>query len=143
MRPPLPATLALAALAAGCIDLKPMPADQPCKEAGYAIASRVFDCSADGELANATYERFEEEYACVLYDLEVEPDPPGSDIEKDLFHCALAIGALTCDQVAACGQDLDCFLAASPTCPLVVTHADGSPLDGSSGTGGSDTGGTP
>lgn len=119
---------ALLVLAGGCINLKPMPPDQPCKEAGYAIASRVFDCSADSELANATYERFDSEYACVLYDLEVEPDPPESAFEQDLFHCSLAIGAMECDAVLACGEDLDCFLAQSPTCPLVVTYADGSAL---------------
>ncbi|MCK6502076.1 hypothetical protein L6R53_01495 [Myxococcota bacterium] len=131
------APLALAAAATGCINLKQMPPDQPCKEAGYAIASRIFDCTADGDLANATYERFEEEYACVLWDLEEEPDPYGSNVEKDLFHCSLTIGAMECEQVLACGEDLDCFLSTSPACGLVVTYADGSAL--SSG-GGADSG---
>lgn len=120
--------LSLLAAATGCINLKQMPPDQPCKEAGFSIASRIFDCTSDGELANATYERFEEEYACILWDLDEEPDPYGSNVEKDLFHCSLVIGAMECDQVLACGDDLDCFLATSPTCALVVTYADGSAL---------------
>lgn len=112
----------LALVLGACINLRPMPPDQPCKEAGYAIASRVFDCTADADAANAAFRRFEQDVECVLYDLEARDDT-GSAWEKDLFHCALAIGAMDCEEVLACGEDTACFLAASPTCALVAQTA--------------------
>ena len=50
----------------GCPSLKALPQDQPCLEAGYAIARRTFECTGDGDLANARYELFEAEYTWLM-----------------------------------------------------------------------------
>lgn len=107
-------------LPTSCISLRQMPPDQPCREAGFSIASRIFDCTGDEALANATYERFSDERTCILWDLDETSERYPFAIEADLFHCALAIDAMTCDEVERCGQDLDCYLSASPMCALVV-----------------------
>lgn len=116
----LPAAAVLSLLTA-CDVLRPVPPDQYCKEAGYAIASRTFECTGDDALANARYERFTEAYSCIEYDLE-RTNVQGA-AEKDLFHCGLAIGAMTCEEVADCGDDIGCYLTRSPTCALVVAGA--------------------
>lgn len=96
-----------------------MEPDDFCQEVGYAIAGRTQDCTGDGELAEARYAAFEENYTCV----EVDPsDTAGvSGVRpEDLFACPLAIRNLACELVESHGDNLDAWLATSPTCALLV-----------------------
>jgi hypothetical protein len=111
----------------GCASLEGMDPDQPCLEAGYAIASRTFDCEDDGELANARYERFAEELACIPHPLE-EEDGAKLNPQVDLFHCAYTIRTLGCGDADRFGDDLAAWMSVSPACNLVATFADGTPL---------------
>jgi len=111
----------------GCTSLEGMEAEQPCLEAGWAISSRTFDCSGDGERANARYERFLDEMACIPHELGDE-GPTKLAREKDLFHCAYVIRTLTCADVADFGDEIDAWMSVSPACNLVATYADGTPL---------------
>lgn len=108
-----------ALLLVACEHLPTVPPDQYCKEAGFSIASRTFECTDDPGLANDRYEAFAQTYTCREWDLSRE-NQLQAPVEADLFHCAFAIDALSCGEVRACGDDLDCWLAASPTCALVV-----------------------
>jgi len=110
-----------------CTSLEGMQADQPCLEAGYAIASRTFDCTEDGDLANERYERFVDEMACIPHPLE-EEEGGKTNPQKDLFHCAYVIRTLSCEDADAFGDELDAWLSVSPACNLVVTYGDGTPL---------------
>lgn len=102
-------------------NLVEMPADQPCLDAAYNIAARTFECTGDPDLANARYEAFESEFRCKPVDVETDP-------VSDYFHCSVTIGALTCEEVEAFGDDIACWFGVSPACPYVVEYADGTPL---------------
>ena len=128
----------LALLLGGCATLEPLPDTQPCLEAGYAIARRTFECTGDGDLANARYEAFEQQYECIpigdffvdtgivtKYLQATDTADPGV-FPPDYFHCALAIDGLACEKVAEFGDDLDQWLAVSNACAYVVQPAGGS-----------------
>ena len=84
-------------LAIGACDAEPdeLPEDESCRQTGYAIANRTFTCEGDGDLANDRYERLMEEYRC---------------LSNDHFACAKNTLELTCEDVAAAGDDLDQWL---------------------------------
>ncbi len=98
--------LGAAASTCGLYDIEP---DEPCRQAGYSIASRTFACTGDGSLANGRYERFSSDFRCTA-----------GNINADSFRCAEAIGALTCDQAAQNGDDLHRWATASPRCGAIL-----------------------
>jgi hypothetical protein len=114
MRPFLRAVIL--SLVAGCTGISDMPADEPCKNVGYAVASRTEACLGDGKLANARFTRFQGTYTCTV----------ASPTEQD-FTCAVAVNATTCEAVAANGETWDKWLLASPACGTIFRHKDGSP----------------
>lgn len=113
--------VALALLGTACAALRDLPPDQPCLEAGWAIAARTEECTGDSALAAARFERFERAYACVPSG-PLHPDPRVDD--RDLFHCGFAIRNLPCELAVAYGDDLDAWLAASPVCAVVTDRRD-------------------
>ena len=99
-----------------------MPPDQPCKEAGYAIASRTLSCTGNAELAQKRYNRFERDYACI----EWQATDPRFNTEfgpEDLFGCAFVLSNLPCALAYAYGNNLDFWLSATESCALVVELA--------------------
>jgi hypothetical protein len=112
---------AAALVLAGCgRALAPVEDDQPCREAGYAIARRTEECTGDRELANARYERFETEWVCI----PTPPDDPDlAPIAADLYGCAGTISSLSCDVVEELGDDLARWLGVDPACGYVVEPA--------------------
>lgn len=115
-------------LLAGCNNLVPVESTAPCEEAGYALSRRTFECTGDGDLANARYLAFTEAYACTELEWDVQPDTglvytlaPGDEV--DLFHCAFAIGELPCELVEEYGDDFGQWLTASTACPLILEAA--------------------
>jgi hypothetical protein len=91
--------------------------DDACKNANYAIASRTQACTGDAALANQRYENVDSEYKCIT-----------ADVDLPQYLCASAIDNLTCEQITVCGEDYDCWYAASSECALIFQHADGSAL---------------
>ncbi len=91
-------SLLAALLAITACDAEPddLPADESCKQAGYAIANRTFACEGDEDLANDRYERLMDQYRC---------------LGNDGFSCAKGILELTCDNVASAGDDLSVWLS--------------------------------
>jgi len=112
-------------LGAGCAtyDIEP---DEPCRQAGYSIASRTFACTGDDQLANARYRRFAGAYRCIA-----------AEATPDTFYCSNALGDRTCAQVLADGDDLDAWLGAGAGCGQVLVRADGTPLPNASSEPGS------
>lgn len=105
----------------GCITLRPLEPDAPCREVGFAISRRTFDCTGDEALANERYERFEDELRCVPVDYEgIDTDQSS---QADWFGCSFAIGQLACPLVLEYGDDLQQWLTASEACELVVEPA--------------------
>ncbi|MCA9493654.1 MAG: hypothetical protein KC621_27165 [Myxococcales bacterium] len=121
----LPATLL------GCPSLKALPKDSPCVEAGYAIAHRTFECTGDGDLANARFEKFRDRYQCIeLPDWFVDTGVVTKYIQAtdtgvflnppDYYHCALAIDQLACELVFEYGDDIARYLNSSDACAYVI-----------------------
>jgi len=112
----------------GCITLRIMAPDLPCREAAVAIASRTERCTGDIELANTRYEAFEDTYECIA----VEVGDPAFDgpalSPDDVFDCARAIRDMPCELVETYGDDLDRWLMVSNACPWVVARRDGLPI---------------
>lgn len=79
--------------------LTPMPTDQPCVEAGYAIARRSYECSGDAADANQRHEAFEAGYRCVPADWSDDLDSQDPVDGRQLFDCAFAMGELACELV--------------------------------------------
>lgn len=111
---------------AACDQIQPIDPEQPCLEAGYAIASRTHDCTGDAELANERYRAFEEQFDCIPRDVETDPF-------ADLFRCSLILSQQTCAKTDELADELDAWLALSPACGLVIQNADGTPLDAGGG----------
>lgn len=108
-----------------CTNLVPVTEELPCTEAGYAVARRTYECTGDGDLANARYLAFTDAYTCADLDWDVEPDTgiiytnaPGNEV--DYFHCAFAMGELACELVADYGDDFSQWLSASSTCEMIL-----------------------
>lgn len=98
-------------------NIQEVAADQPCLEAGYAIARRTEECTGDRELANARYDAFGSEWRCIA----TPPDDPAyRDIAADLYGCAATISSLSCDTVDEFGDDLDLWLGVDPACGYIV-----------------------
>ena len=109
-RPWLAAPLAAALSLLACADpYESFPADQVCRDVGYAISARTFECLADSDLASRRYDEFRRDYQCLVTDVATSP----IDV---YYHCVAQITATTCDQVTTFGDDLTPYLLLSPTC---------------------------
>ena len=128
--------LSPALLFAGCASLKALPKDSPCVETGYAIARRTFDCTGDGDLANARFERFERQFECIeLPEWFVDTGQATKYLQTggsgaslsppDYYHCAFAIELLSCELVRDYGDDLGQWLNSSNACAYVIAPAGG------------------
>lgn len=89
---------------------------EPCRNAGYAIASRVHACTGDTERANQLYERFADELHCSI----------GEPVATD-FRCAYHINSYTCEQVQGNADDFDLWLA-TEGCATILSYANGDPV---------------
>jgi len=103
----------------GCSPIDPMPPDQPCREAGYAIANRTLTCSGNADLAQKRYDTFEKDYTCI----EWKTTDPRFNHEfgpEDLFGCAYVLSNLPCELVDQYGNDIEAWLMTTDSCALVV-----------------------
>lgn len=91
--------------------------DEPCRQAGFSIASRTFACTGDTTLANDRYRRFAGAYRCVA-----------AEATAEAFSCSNALGDRTCDQVLVHGDDLGAWLGTAPACRAILVQADGAPI---------------
>ena len=136
MKTPLSLPLAAGLLALASCD-QALPGDEVCRDIGYAIASKYFECTGDADAANERYERLADGYTCKIKELPSEEqlsgdaisDPPRDSV-ADPYQCSAAILRLSCDQVARIGDDFDQWLSASGACGLAYD-----PI-GTSGSGG-------
>lgn len=107
----------MAIVLVGCGGLGTVAPDQPCLEAGFAIARRTEECTGDRELANRRYDTFERQWSCI----PTPPDDPDlGPIAADLYGCAATITSLSCDAVDELGDDLALWLGVDPACGYVV-----------------------
>ena len=125
-RRPIPVGLALVALLGGCAPLDPMPADLPCREAGYAIAARTAECTGDNALGQARYDAYRADFECI----EWSPDDPelidtAGPAAEDLFSCAFTLRNLPCEMVAELGDDVEAWLRKDPGCTWVAKKKGG------------------
>lgn len=98
-----------------------LPGDEACRDVGYSIANKVFECTGDVGKANEAYERFMDGHTCLLKE---EGTPSATQ-----FKCSEEILLLTCDQVAAYGDNYDRWMAnAAAECGEVYLASDGGVL---------------
>lgn len=109
----LAALLTAGSLLLMCDGTYAMDKAEPCRNAGYAIASRVHACTGDTERANQLYNRFAEELHCSI------SEPVATD-----FRCAYHINSYDCDQVEANGDDFDKWLNTGG-CSNILRYASG------------------
>lgn len=111
------------ALAAGCSGQYDVDRDEPCRNAAYAIASKTHACTGDVDLSNRRYEQARAQFRCTV------ATPKLND-----FLCSSDINDMGCDEVKACGDDLERWLS-RPTrsCHPILEHADGRALKGGGG----------
>lgn len=105
------AVLAAAALAAlaGCGTMEAEDGE-PCRQAGYSIASRIHGCTGDEALANSTYETLVDKYACFE-----TPEAAAS------YQCAIDLRDTSCAAAALYGADVERWVASRPTCVALFT----------------------
>lgn len=104
---------------AGCEEQ--LAVDEACRDVGYSIASRHYDCSGDASYANAQYESFMKQHQCLL-DSESHPSTTH-------YTCSSGIMALMCEQIEVLGLNYDQWLAhGGAGCTEVYLAADGGPL---------------
>jgi len=98
-----------------------LPGDEACRDVGYSIANKVFECTGEVDKANDAYERFMDGHTCLLKE---EGTPSATQ-----FKCSQKILLLTCDQVAAYGDDYDRWMGnAAAECSEVYLASDGGVL---------------
>lgn len=111
---------------AGCDPIDPMPADLPCREAGYAIAARTAECTGDAELAQKRYDAYRAEFQCIEWSAD---DPELMDTAgpaaEDLFSCAFTLRNLPCEFVDDLGDDVEAWLSMDPGCTWVAKKKGG------------------
>lgn len=105
-------------LVVACAGRFDIESDEPCRNAGFAISSRIHSCTGDHDRSNERYERFAKNYLCT-----VAGTPQAAD-----FACAAEINDYDCDTVESLGDDLDEWLARR-SCSEILTRSDGTLLD--------------
>ncbi len=109
----------LGLVVAGCKASWDLEASAPCDHAGFAIASRIHDCTGNASAANAAYERFTKR-RCSL---------SGGSARPEEFACAVSIADVDCKTTRELGDDIDAWLLFDG-CPELFGES-------------ADTGGTP
>lgn len=124
---------------ASCDEL--LPADEICRDIGYAIANKSFECNGDVDASNKKYEDFMAKHTCKIKDFPSEGQllddrisTPPRDSVGDPYKCSASILQFSCDKVSQIGDDSDQWLSASPYC-LAVYDPVGTG-NGNAGTGG-------
>ena len=97
-----------------CVLAEPLPADEFCRNVGFQISSRTLACVGDQAQANERFESFQGRYDCIAAD----QDDTG-------FQCAVELGELSCEDVAALGDDLDAWLLRSEGCARILARKPG------------------
>ena len=122
----LPVVLPALLLLTGCDPIQPMPADLPCREAGYAIAARTAECTGDGALGQARYDAYRADFECIEWDAD---DPELLDTAgpaaEDLFSCAFTLRNLPCEMVEDLGDNVEAWLSMDPGCTWVAKKKGG------------------
>jgi hypothetical protein len=98
-----------------------LPGDEACRDVAYSISNKTFECTGDAKLSNDQYTQFMDSHKCLLSE-----DSLPSDSQ---YSCSSGILKLTCDQIAAYGDNYDRWLAnAGPGCKEVYGATDGGTL---------------
>lgn len=133
---------ALAALLMASCDQE-LPGDEICRDIGYAIANKWFECTGDVEASNARYEQFIDTHSCKISELPSEDQllndrisTPPRDSVGDPYQCSAAILQFTCEKALAIGEDSDQWLSASAQCNAAYSPSGTNPAGGAGGAGG-------
>lgn len=110
-----------AALLAGCPlpSQEDLPADEACRDTGYALSNLVLECTSDYDKAVRVGEGFEGSFRCNGTNVNETPR---------YYRCPAEIRALGCEDVAAFDEDMSKYLGRSPACRFLFSRLDGSPL---------------
>ncbi len=92
-------------------------ADEACKQASYAVSSRVFACENDPKKANAAYETFSRAYTCTATVARAAD-----------FACSEGILGTACTDVAARTADDMRYVQSAAACYRILRRTDGAPI---------------
>jgi hypothetical protein len=85
-----------------------LPGDEVCRDVGYSISAKVFECSGDVDRANKAYEDFMANRTCLVPAVgDDEPYAPGSTD----YGCSRNILEFSCDKSDALGENYDQWLS--------------------------------
>ncbi len=140
----------LAALGA-CTAHDALPADEVCRDVGYAMANRIFECTGDHDRANAAYDRLDSKLDCLVRskygkgeigERVLQTDAGTLDV-RGAYGCVSAVREVPCKTARALEKDPAAWLgSASPTCAQLFATKSGQPLPEGGGVdaGGGDDG---
>lgn len=83
---------------------------EPCRQAGYSIASRLYTCTGDEARANEAYEQFHARYVC-----------HGPAKRAESYACAVQLNRRSCEEAADLGADPDRWVASSSDCLALLS----------------------
>jgi hypothetical protein len=101
--------------------------DEPCKQAGYAIASRTLDCTSDADLSDARYEALIASTRCVAGNLNTTEFKCNGDPHCGVnnFTCAVELNKVDCATVKAYGSDMRMWITHNGACTDILKQPDG------------------
>lgn len=115
----MPRSIWLLALA-GCA-FEPLSGERLCQEVGFGIASRTFECTADEDRAQRSYEQLFETHTCTI--AEVDDLSTLTSAQTSWFACPAAMLLPECDAVADNAEDARWWLAQEETCAALFEGA--------------------
>lgn len=102
-----------------CTTLIPIEEQQVCDDVGYAISSKIFQCTGDHSLANKAYKNFSGNFFC--NESVLGADLRAKDL-RDVYACSEAIMQHSCDRVIEYKDDVNKYLDLSGQCATIIVN---------------------
>jgi len=109
--------------AVGCSVSEDLPAEEVCRDAGYSVANRLFECTGDADRANSGYDTLLDLGCRVSGFAKDELGASSLSLEggglvpvPEAYGCPADLRALTCDVIKSGESDASVWLAAAPRC---------------------------
>ncbi|MCS6900842.1 MAG: hypothetical protein RMJ98_14725 [Myxococcales bacterium] len=103
-----------------CLSPDEIPEGEGCRDIGYAIANKSFECDGDFQKANERYEDFTRRFACSYRNPTFE-ESVFYGAQPPHFSCSRAILQLPCEQIARYPSDDYAWWLSAADCGGVIS----------------------